>query len=40
MIAPRLAEAYITLADNKKIQDVLGWAPKNRLEDYVQSKLN
>lgn len=40
MIAPRLAEAYITLADNKKIQDVLGWIPKKRLEDYIESKLN
>lgn len=40
MIAPRLAEAYITLADNKKIQDVLGWTPTKRLEDYVNEKLN
>lgn len=40
MIAPRLAEAYITLADNKKIQEVLGWTPTQRLEDYVRSKLN
>ena len=39
MIEPRLAEAYITLADNKKIQDVLGWTPTKRLEDYVAEKL-
>lgn len=40
MIEPRLAEAYITLADNKKIQDVLGWTPSKRLEDYITEKLN
>jgi UDP-glucose 4-epimerase len=40
MVEPRKAEAYITLADNKKIQEVLGWTPTKRLEDYVQDKLS
>lgn len=40
MVEPRLREAYITLADNKKIQDVLGWVPVKNLEDYIKEKLD
>jgi UDP-glucose 4-epimerase len=39
MIAPRLGEAYITLANNEKIKTVLGWQPTKRIEDYVEEKL-
>jgi UDP-glucose 4-epimerase len=39
MIAPRLGEAYITLANNEKIKTVLGWEPTKRIEDYVEEKL-
>jgi hypothetical protein len=39
MIAPRLGEAYITLANNEKIKTVLGWESTKRIEDYVEEKL-
>jgi UDP-glucose 4-epimerase len=39
MVAPRVAEAYITLADNSKIKSVLGWEPKENLKDYIKSVL-
>lgn len=39
MVAPRLGEAYITLANNKKIQEVFGWAPTKNLNDYVKENL-
>lgn len=40
MIEPRLGEAYITLADNSKIRNVLGWEPTKNIEDYVQEELS
>lgn len=39
MVAPRVGEAYITLADNSKIKSVLGWEPKVKLEDYIKDQL-
>lgn len=39
MVAPRLGEAYITLANISKINTVLGWSPKQRIEDYVIENL-
>lgn len=39
MIEPRLGEAYITLADNSKIRNVLGWNPKKNIVDYIYEKL-
>lgn len=39
MIEPRLGESYITLADNSKIRQVLGWEPKMKIEDYIKGKL-
>jgi UDP-glucose 4-epimerase len=38
MIEPRKGEAYITLANNKKIKTVLGWQPTKRIEDYIYEK--
>jgi nucleoside-diphosphate-sugar epimerase len=40
MVAPRVAEAYITLADNAKIKEVLGWEPKIMLNDYIKNITN
>lgn len=40
MVAPRVAEAYITLADNAKIKEVLGWEPKIMLSDYIKNIIN
>lgn len=40
MIEPRLGEAYITLADNNKIQNILGWKPTKRIEDYIKEELS
>lgn len=34
-IDPRPGEAQITLANNNKIQQALGWAPQIKLEDYI-----
>jgi len=39
MIEPRIGEAYITLADNSKAKEVLGWSPTKNIEDYIQSVL-
>ena len=39
MVAPRMGEAYITLANISKINTVLGWSPKQRIEDYVIENL-
>lgn len=40
MIEPRLGEAYITLADNNKIRNILGWTPTKKIEDYVKEELS
>lgn len=40
MVEPRLGEAYITLADNTKIRNVLGWVPTKKIEDYVEEELS
>ena len=37
---PRKGEAYITLANNQKIRNILGWAPKRNVIDYVKEELN
>lgn len=39
MIEPRIGEAYITLANNLKIKEVLGWIPTKRIEDYITENL-
>jgi len=39
MVAPRIGEAYITLADNNKIKEVFGWQPSMRLENYIKNEL-
>ena len=39
-IEPRIGESYITLADNSKIKNVLGWNPTIKIEDYIKEKLN
>ncbi len=39
MIEPRVGEAYITLADNSKIKEVLGWIPEKSIEEYVKEEL-
>lgn len=39
MIEARVGEAYITLADNSKIKEVLGWSPTKSIEDYVKDEL-
>jgi UDP-glucose 4-epimerase len=39
MIEPRVGEAYITLADNTKIKKVLGWEPKENIEQYIKDQL-
>jgi nucleoside-diphosphate-sugar epimerase len=39
MVEPRKGEAYITQADNSKIQHVLGWMPKKHIEDYIKEQL-
>jgi UDP-glucose 4-epimerase len=38
-VPPRLGEAYITLANNTKINTTFGWSPKKRIEDYVKDNL-
>jgi UDP-glucose 4-epimerase len=35
----RLGEARETLADNSKARNLLGWAPKLKLEDYISESL-
>ena len=39
-VEPRIGEAYITLANNQKIRDILGWAPTKHIGDYVKEELN
>ncbi len=39
MIEPRLGEAYVTLANNTKIKKVLGWEPKENIEQYIKDQL-
>ncbi|MBC8297276.1 MAG: NAD-dependent epimerase/dehydratase family protein [Pelagibacterales bacterium] len=38
-IPPRLGEARETLADISKIKNLLGWAPKIKLEDWIRKNL-
>jgi UDP-glucose 4-epimerase len=38
-IQPRQGEAYVTLADTKKIKKVFGWKPTIKIEDYIITKL-
>jgi UDP-glucose 4-epimerase len=38
-VEPRIAEAYITLANNTKIKEVFGWQPKEKLENYIKENL-
>jgi UDP-glucose 4-epimerase len=40
MVEPRLGEAYVTLANNKKIKEVLGWVATRKLEDYILENLS
>ena len=39
-VEARIGEAYITLANNQKIRDVLGWAPTKHIGDYVKEEMN
>ncbi len=39
MIDPRVGEAYITLADNKKLSEAFNWKAVNRIEDYIKKEL-
>ncbi|MCU0435166.1 MAG: NAD-dependent epimerase/dehydratase family protein [Bacteroidia bacterium] len=39
-IAKREGEADITFADTSKAQQILGWAPKHTLENYLQQELH
>jgi UDP-glucose 4-epimerase len=38
-VEPRIGEAYITLANNQKIRDVLGWAPTKHIGDYIKEEM-
>lgn len=40
MIEPRSSEAYITLANNTKARETLGWNPKMNLQDYISQEVN
>jgi UDP-glucose 4-epimerase len=40
MIEPRQGEAYITLANNNKIKNMLGWAPSKKIDDYIREELS
>lgn len=40
MVEPRTGEAYITLADNNKAKNILGWSPKMKLEEYIKEQLS
>lgn len=40
MIEPRIGEAYITLADNKKLSDTFGWRSTKKIEDYIKEELS
>jgi UDP-glucose 4-epimerase len=39
MIEPRKAEAYITLANNQKIKNILGWEPSHKIENYIKLRI-
>jgi len=39
-VEERMGEAYITLANNQKIRDILGWAPTKHIGDYVKEEMN
>jgi UDP-glucose 4-epimerase len=39
MIDPRVGEAYVTLADNAKAKNVLGWVPTKNIKDYIEEKV-
>jgi len=39
-VEARMGEAYITLANNQKIRDILGWTPTKHIGDYVKEELN
>jgi UDP-glucose 4-epimerase len=39
MIEPRKAEAYVTLANNKKIKQIFNWQPTKSLEDYIKDRI-
>jgi UDP-glucose 4-epimerase len=40
MIEPRVGEAYVTLADNSKIKEILGWTPTKNIKDYIKDELS
>lgn len=40
MIDSRVGEAYITLADNRKLSETFGWNPTKKIEDYVKEELS
>lgn len=39
MIEPRIGEARITLANNTKAREMLGWTPDHNIADYVKSEM-
>jgi UDP-glucose 4-epimerase len=39
MIDPRISESYVTLADNSKAKNVLGWVPTKNIKDYIKEKI-
>lgn len=39
-IDPRVGEAYITLADNKKLSETFGWSATKKIEDYIEQELS
>ena len=39
LVEPRMGEARVTLANNKKIKSVMGWEPKVKLEEWVSKQL-
>ena len=38
-IAPRIGESKVTLADNSKIKNILGWKPKIEFMNWLQEEL-
>jgi UDP-glucose 4-epimerase len=40
MIEPRIGEARITLANNSKAREMLGWVPEYDIADYVKEQMN
>ena len=39
-LPPRQGEAYITLADNNKAKNILGWVPKRNITNYIKEQLH